>query len=88
MFFPEIVRLSGTLLSDEDDMVRKGLAWLLRETAKADVQRTVPSGIANCVSDTSPRDAEKNSRGPVTKQLLPSFTRTDSQGRLSPRGLF
>ena len=42
MFFPEIVRLSGTLLSDEDDMVRKGLAWLLRETAKADVQRTVP----------------------------------------------
>src|SRR5713226_3927396 len=42
MFFPEIIRLSGTLLSDEDDMVRKGLAWLLRETAKADVQRAVP----------------------------------------------
>ena len=42
MFFPEIIRLSGTLLSDEDDMVRKGLGWLLRETAKADVQRAVP----------------------------------------------
>ena len=42
IFFPEIIRLSATLLSDEDDMVRKGLGWLLRETAKADVQRAVP----------------------------------------------
>src|SRR4029077_7534336 len=42
MFFSEIIRLSATLLSDEDDMVRKGLGWLLRETAKADVQRAVP----------------------------------------------
>src|SRR5262249_6046622 len=36
MFFPEIVRLSNFLLHDPDDMVRKGLGWLLRETAKAD----------------------------------------------------
>jgi len=42
IFFFEIIRLSATLLSDEDDMVRKGLGWLLRETAKADVQRAVP----------------------------------------------
>ncbi len=42
MFFSQIIRLSAALLSDEDDMVRKGLGWLLRETAKADVQRTVP----------------------------------------------
>jgi 3-methyladenine DNA glycosylase AlkD len=42
IFFPEIIRLSATLLSDEDDLVRKGLGWLLRETAKADVQRAVP----------------------------------------------
>jgi 3-methyladenine DNA glycosylase AlkD len=42
IFFPEIIRLSATLLSDEDDMVRKGLGWLLRETAKADAQRAVP----------------------------------------------
>jgi 3-methyladenine DNA glycosylase AlkD len=42
MFFFEITRLSGALLSDEDDMVQKGLGWLLRETAKADLQRTVP----------------------------------------------
>jgi 3-methyladenine DNA glycosylase AlkD len=42
MFFSEITRLSGALLSDEDDMVQKGLGWLLRETAKADAQRSVP----------------------------------------------
>lgn len=42
MFFPEIVRLSEALLHDEDDMVQKGLGWLLRETAKFDAKRTVP----------------------------------------------
>jgi 3-methyladenine DNA glycosylase AlkD len=42
MFFPEIVRLSDFLLQDSDDMVQKGLGWLLRETAKFDAKRTVP----------------------------------------------
>jgi 3-methyladenine DNA glycosylase AlkD len=42
MLFPEIVKLSDSLLSDQDDMVQKGLAWLLRETAKFDPKRTVP----------------------------------------------
>ena len=42
MFFPEIVKLSNALLSEEDDMVQKGLGWLLRETAKFDAKRTVP----------------------------------------------
>lgn len=41
MFFPEIVRLSDRLLDDQDDMVQKGLGWLLRETAKYDARRTV-----------------------------------------------
>jgi 3-methyladenine DNA glycosylase AlkD len=41
-FFREIVRLSNQLLDDEDDMVQKGLGWLLRETAKAGPERTVP----------------------------------------------
>jgi 3-methyladenine DNA glycosylase AlkD len=40
--FAQIVRLSNLLLNDEDDMVQKGLGWLLRETAKADGKRTVP----------------------------------------------
>jgi 3-methyladenine DNA glycosylase AlkD len=42
MFFPEIEKLSNSLLADEDDMVQKGLGWLLRETAKFDAKRTVP----------------------------------------------
>lgn len=41
-FFPEVIRLSGMLLSDDDDMVQKGLGWLLREAAKYDAKRTVP----------------------------------------------
>jgi len=41
LFFPEILRLSNSLLEDEDDMVQKGLGWLLRETAKADPKRTI-----------------------------------------------
>lgn len=41
-FRAQIVRLSNQLLSDEDDMVQKGLGWLLREQAKADPGRTVP----------------------------------------------
>jgi len=41
-FFPQILRLSNRLLNDDDDMVQKGLGWLLRETAKADPRRTVP----------------------------------------------
>jgi 3-methyladenine DNA glycosylase AlkD len=42
MFFSDIMRLSDSLLGDEDDMVQKGLGWLLRETAKFDAKRTVP----------------------------------------------
>ncbi len=42
MFFPKIQKLSNSLLTDSDDMVQKGLGWLLRETAKFDAKRTVP----------------------------------------------
>jgi 3-methyladenine DNA glycosylase AlkD len=42
LFFPPIARLAEVLFSDEDDMVQKGLGWLLRETAKFDRKRTVP----------------------------------------------
>lgn len=41
-FFQEIMRLTEILLADEDDMVQKGLGWLLRETAKYNPSRTVP----------------------------------------------
>ena len=41
MFYPEIMKLADLLLTDPDDMVQKGLGWLLRETAKFDAKRTV-----------------------------------------------
>jgi 3-methyladenine DNA glycosylase AlkD len=41
MYFAEIKRVSGLLLNDDDDMVQKGVGWLLRESAKADRARTV-----------------------------------------------
>ena len=41
-FFPEIQRVTEMLQSDEDDMVQKGLGWLLRVTAKADPAKTLP----------------------------------------------
>ncbi|HEY6185915.1 MAG TPA: DNA alkylation repair protein [Terriglobales bacterium] len=53
MFFPEIVRLSNLLLNDRDDMVQKGLGWLLRETAKADAKKTLPYLMK--IRDDSPR---------------------------------
>jgi 3-methyladenine DNA glycosylase AlkD len=53
MFFPEVVRLSDMLLTDPDDMVQKGLGWLLRETAKFDPQRTVPYLMR--IRDRAPR---------------------------------
>jgi 3-methyladenine DNA glycosylase AlkD len=42
IFFPEITKLCDLLLDDQDDMVQKGLGWLLRETAKFDADRTIP----------------------------------------------
>ena len=41
VFFREIIELADLLLADQDDMVKKGLGWLLRETAKYDAKRTV-----------------------------------------------
>jgi 3-methyladenine DNA glycosylase AlkD len=42
MGFSEITKLADALLTDDDDMVQKGLGWLLRESAKFDAKRTVP----------------------------------------------
>ena len=39
---PQIKRLTRILLHDEDDMVQKGLGWLLRETAKYNAQAAIP----------------------------------------------
>jgi 3-methyladenine DNA glycosylase AlkD len=45
MFFPEISKLSNSLLPDEDDMVQKGLGWLLREDSKAGAKAGASHGV-------------------------------------------
>jgi 3-methyladenine DNA glycosylase AlkD len=52
-FFVQITQLSDLLLSDKDDMVQKGLGWLLREMAKADPKRTAPYLMK--IRDRTPR---------------------------------
>ena len=52
-FRAQIVRLSNQLLHDEDDMVQKGLGWLLREEAKADPKAAVPYLMK--IRDKAPR---------------------------------
>jgi len=39
--FSDIQRITEMLLTSSDDMVQKGLGWLLREAAKANPERTV-----------------------------------------------
>jgi 3-methyladenine DNA glycosylase AlkD len=53
MFFPEIGKTFDLLFPDQDDMVQKGLGWLLREAAKYDPQRTVPYLLT--IRDRAPR---------------------------------
>lgn len=69
MFFPQIAKLSESLLADDDDMVQKGLGWLLRETAKSDPKRTVqylmklrgraPRLVLRTACETLPPSAKK-----------------------------
>ena len=41
-YFAQTRRLANALLKDQDDMVQKGLGWLLRVTAKVDPEETIP----------------------------------------------
>lgn len=42
LFEKEIIRVSNLLLRDEDDMVQKGLGWLLREWTRDHPRRALP----------------------------------------------
>jgi 3-methyladenine DNA glycosylase AlkD len=72
-FFPEIVRLSNQLLRDEDDMVQKGLGWLLREAAKADPRRTVSYLMK--IRESAPRLVQR-----TACETLPAVTRKQVLG--------
>ncbi len=73
-FADQIVRLSNQLLQndEEDDMVLKGLGWLLRESAKADPTRTLPYLIK--IRENAPRlvlrTACETLEAPARKKVL------------------
>ena len=52
-FLPETRRLTEQLLADKDDMVQKGLGWLLRVSAKCNPKHTVP--LLMSIRDRAPR---------------------------------
>src|SRR5271165_3009570 len=51
--FEHIQRITEMLLSDKDDMVQKGLGWLLREAAKYNREQTV--AYLMTIRDAAPR---------------------------------
>jgi 3-methyladenine DNA glycosylase AlkD len=51
--FEHIQKLTEILLPNKDDMVQKGLGWLLREAAKANLEQTVP--YLMMIRDRTPR---------------------------------
>jgi len=53
LFWDEVQKITHTLLEDEDDMVRKGLGWLLRETARHDAAGTMP--LLMSIRERAPR---------------------------------
>jgi len=53
LFWSEVQQITAVLLEDEEDIVRKGLAWLLRETARFDGARTLP--LLMSIRDRAPR---------------------------------
>jgi 3-methyladenine DNA glycosylase AlkD len=53
LFWDEVQQITRVLLEDEDDMVQKGLGWLLRETARYDGPRTLP--LLMSIREKAPR---------------------------------
>jgi 3-methyladenine DNA glycosylase AlkD len=53
LFWEEVQQITQALLEDEDDMVRKGLGWLLRETARFDGEPTIP--LLMSIRERAPR---------------------------------
>lgn len=53
LFEKEIIRISSLLLRDEDDMVQKGLGWVLREWTRDHPERAIPFLMK--IRETAPR---------------------------------
>ncbi len=76
--FEHIQRITEMLLPSDDDMVQKGLGWLLREAAKANRNQTVPYLMA--IREHSPRLCPANSmRNPAVEMRAQVLARAKAQ---------
>lgn len=73
-FEKEITKVTRTLLQDKDDMVQKGLGWLLREAAKYNPDFTVP--LLMKIREDSPRLVLR-----TACETLPAATKTQIMGK-------
>ncbi len=83
MFFDEIVRVLEMLLSDKDDMVQKGLGWLLREAAKYNRERTVPYLMT--IRDRAPRLVLRTACETLPPELKTKILGTQPKRRAAAR---
>jgi len=72
--FEHIQRLTEILLPSKNDMVRKGLGWLLREAAKANREQTVPYLMQ--IRERAPRLVIR-----TACETLPAETRAEVLGK-------
>lgn len=75
--FNHIQRISEVLLSSDDEMVQKGLGWLLREAAKANPEQTVAYLLT--IRDRAPRLVLR-----TACETLPTPTRERILGKQKP----
>jgi len=75
--FAHIQKLTEMLLPSPDDMVQKGLGWLLREAAKANPEQTVPYLMT--IREQSPRLVLR-----TACETLPAETRATVLGFAKP----
>ena len=77
--FRQVTQLTRLLLEDPDDMVQKGLGWLLRETAKSNPARTISYLLQ--IRERAPRLVLRT----ACETLNPSLRRTvlASAGRIA-----
>jgi 3-methyladenine DNA glycosylase AlkD len=80
---PQVTRLSNLLLNDEDDMVVKGLGWLLRETAKADPMKTLPYLLR--IRSRAPRLVLRTACETLAPELRGAVLGSKSVGKLTTR---
>jgi len=77
--FADIQRITEMLLSSDDDMVQKGLGWLLREAAKANPDQTVRYLMT--IRNRTPRLVLR-----TACETLPTETRARVLGKAQRRG--